>query len=106
MLVSSGPDATAKTAAAPNLFSLWDPRLIPLWIFSILVRFLPESTCFRVNLKPDLGRFVEGWLINDLLDDESAMKHEKMIRKKGSNKEEDEKEEAMVCVCVSGLMRD
>lgn len=69
------------------------------------MRFFPESTCCRLNRKPDLGRFVGGERsINDLLDDETAMKHEKMIRKKGSNKEE----EAMVCVCVcvfSGLVR-
>lgn len=102
LLVSSGPDDSAKTAAAPNLFSLWNPRLIPLWIFWIFVRFLPESTCCRLNRKPDLGRIVGGgWLVNDFLDDERAMKHEKMIRKKGSNKEE---EEVMVCVCVSGMM--
>jgi len=66
------------------------------------VRFLPESTCRRLNRKPDLGRFFgRVRSINDLLDDETAIKHEKRIRKKGNNKEEEE-EEAMVCVCVSG----
>lgn len=66
------------------------------------MRFLPESTCLRLNRKPDLERvFGRGRSINDLLDDETAIKHEKRIRKIGNNKEkEEEEEEAMVCVCV------
>jgi hypothetical protein len=87
----------AAKAIALSLCSLCCPRLIPRWIRSNLVRFLPESTWWSVTWNP-VCCF---WCSRTLLDVEDAGKT-KNKSKKNIN-EHKEYEEAMIeCIGIGG----